>query len=115
MSTHQDDPRVDELRQRLRSLGYLDAGVDRFVLGPARGARRPASIALLSSLRVGVLAAALLGPAAAIGHQRPPARISSPARATRSSIALYLAIFFGVAAAAAAFVAGLLAPAVARA
>ena len=38
------DPRlreVDDLRQRLRSLGYLDAGVDRFVLAPAAGGRRP--------------------------------------------------------------------------
>jgi hypothetical protein len=37
---------VDELRQQLRSLGYLDAGVNRFVLGPATDRRRPASIAL---------------------------------------------------------------------
>ena len=48
-----DDSRVDELRQRLRSLGYLDAGVDRFVLGPARATRRPSAIALLASVRVG--------------------------------------------------------------
>jgi hypothetical protein len=39
ISPPSDDPRVDELRQRLRSLGYLDAGVDRFVLGPARATR----------------------------------------------------------------------------
>ena len=32
------DTRVDDLRQQLRALGYLDAGVDRFVLGA--GARR---------------------------------------------------------------------------
>ena len=31
--------RVDELRQQLRALGYLDAGVDRFVLGPAQATR----------------------------------------------------------------------------
>ena len=64
------DPRlrdVDDLRQQLRSLGYLDAGVDRFVLGPAHATRRPAAIALLASLRIGALAAVLLGPAAAIG------------------------------------------------
>ena len=35
--TMQDDRRVDELRQRLRSLGYLDAGVDRFVLASTSG------------------------------------------------------------------------------
>ena len=91
MSTHQDDPRVDELRQRLRSLGYLDAGVDRFVLGPARGARRPAAIALLSSLRVGALAAAMLGPAAATGiRARLPDLVTGPRDAM--VIALYLAM-----------------------
>ena len=37
------DRQVDDLRQQLRALGYLDAGVDRFVLAPALGARRPAS------------------------------------------------------------------------
>jgi hypothetical protein len=48
-------------------LGYLDAGVDRFVLGPARGSRQPVAIAMLASLRIGALAALLLGPAAALG------------------------------------------------
>ncbi len=58
---------VDELRQRLRSMGYLDAGVNRFVLGPATDQRGPSTIALLAALRVGALAALLLGPSAAIG------------------------------------------------
>jgi hypothetical protein len=58
---------VDELRQRLRSLGYLEAGVDRFVLGPAHGARGAAAIASFASLRIGALGGMLLGPAAAIG------------------------------------------------
>ena len=58
---------VDELRQRLRALGYLDAGVDRFVLAPAHGARGAAAIALLASIRIGVLGGMLLGPAAALG------------------------------------------------
>ena len=53
--------RVDELRMQLRALGYLDAGVDRFVLGPATGVRSPLAIAALGSLRIGVLAAVLLG------------------------------------------------------
>ena len=35
---------VDELRQQLRSLGYLDAGVDRFVLGPAQRAARAGGV-----------------------------------------------------------------------
>ncbi len=78
MSTERD-PRVDELRQRLRSLGYLDAGVDRFVLGSARETRRPLAIAALASLRIGIVAALLMGPAAAIGiATRMPGLITGP-------------------------------------
>jgi Type I phosphodiesterase / nucleotide pyrophosphatase len=113
VSSANHDPRVDELRQRLRSLGYLDAGVDRFVLGSARATRRPFSIALLSSLRVGALAAVLLGPAAAIGvSARLPGLVTGPRDAL--VVALYLAAFFGLSAAVASFVAGLLASALAR-
>jgi Type I phosphodiesterase / nucleotide pyrophosphatase len=109
-----DDPRVDELRQRLRSLGYLDAGVDRFVLGPARATRRPLAIAFLSSVRVGVVAALLLGPAAAIGlSARLPGLVTGPRDAL--VIAVYLGAFFGLGIAAAAFVAGLLVTGAARA
>ncbi len=57
---------VDDLRARLRELGYLDAGVDRFVLGPVRVGRGLFSVAWRSSLRIGLLAALLLGPSAAI-------------------------------------------------
>ncbi len=105
-SSASSDARVDELRQRLRALGYLDAGVDRFVLGPARASRRPWTIALYSSLRVGVLAALLLGPAAAIGVS---ARVPGLVAGSRDAIvvAVYLGVFFGLAIAAAAFVAGL--------
>ena len=84
-----DDARVDELRQRLRSLGYLDAGVDRFVLGPAREARAPLAIAALASVRIGALAALLLGPAVAIGMgARLPGLVTGPRDAV--VIALYL-------------------------
>ncbi|MBL8143626.1 MAG: hypothetical protein JNM38_21105, partial [Acidobacteria bacterium] len=38
---------VDELRQRLKALGYLDAGVDRFVLAPARSGRTRITLALV--------------------------------------------------------------------
>jgi hypothetical protein len=103
----QDDLRVDELRQRLRSLGYLDAGVDRFVLGPAQGARRPAAIAALASVRIGVLAAVLLGPAAAIGIG---ARLPGLITGTRDAVvvAVYLAMLFGVAATVCSLVASLI-------
>ena len=93
------DPRlrdVDDLRQQLRSLGYLDAGVDRFVLGPADATRRPAAIALLASLRIGMLAAVLLGPAAAIGVA---ARMPGLITGTRDGfvVAAYLGVLFGLA------------------
>ncbi|HJR59417.1 MAG TPA: alkaline phosphatase family protein [Vicinamibacterales bacterium] len=107
-SPRKDAASVDELRQRLRSLGYLDAGVDRFVLGPARETRRPLTIAALASVRTGLLAAALLGPAAAVGlRTRLPGLMTGPRDA--AVVALYLALFFGVAATAFAFVASLLA------
>lgn len=95
MTVQHDEQRVDELRKQLRALGYLDAGVDRFVLGPAQSARSPWSIAALSSLRVGLIAAALLGPAAAIGiRTRLPGLVTGTQDAI--VIALYLAVLFGV-------------------
>ena len=98
--------RVDDLRRQLRALGYLDAGVDRFVLGSARDARRPSTITWLSSVRIGLLAAALLGPAAAIGvAARLPGLITGPRDAV--VVASYLDVFFGCAVAASAAVVGL--------
>src|SRR5262245_4385683 len=87
------DPRVDELRQRLRALGYLDAGVDRFVLAPARETRGPVGLAFRASLRVGVLGSVLLGPAAAVGlGARFPGLVSGPRDAI--VLATYLAVLF---------------------
>jgi hypothetical protein len=101
------DRRVDELRQQLRELGYLDAGVDRFVLGPATAARPPLTIALLASLRVGCLAALLLGPAAAIGlNGRLPGLVTGARDAI--VVAGYLGLLFGAGVSAVAFVASLL-------
>jgi hypothetical protein len=102
-----DDSRVDDLRKQLRALGYLDAGVDRFVLSPATSARRPSVIAILASLRVGLLAAALLGPAAAIGiRTRLPGLVTGAQDAM--VVALYLGVLFGVAAMVFSFVASML-------
>src|SRR5262249_24586584 len=84
------DPGVDELRQRLRALGYLDGTVDRFVLGSLHKRRRPAAIALLASTRVGMLAGVLLGPAAAVGMSgRLPGLVTGPRDAV--VMAVYLA------------------------
>jgi hypothetical protein len=101
------DSRVDELRDQLRSLGYLNAGVDRFVLAPARDTRRPAAIALLASLRIGLLGGLLLGPAAAVGLSgRLPGLVTGARDAL--VVALYLALLFGLAIAVLAFMACLL-------
>src|SRR4051812_37527741 len=100
--TQPPDARVDELRQQLKSLGYLDAGVDRFVLGAASGRRGPMGTAIRTSVRVGVLGGALLGPAAALGlGARLPGLVSGPRDAV--VLALYLAVVFCAAAALVAF------------
>ncbi len=95
--------RVDDLRQQLRALGYLDAGVDRFLLAPARASGNPFGVAVKSGIRVGLLAGAMLGPAAAIGvGARIPGLISGPRDAL--VIAVYFAALFMVVFAAAAAV-----------
>ena len=102
MTTEPPDPRVDELRRQLRSLGYLDAGVDRFLLGSARQQGRPLSLAIRASLRVGLLGGVLLGPAAALGvGARLPGLISGVRDAL--VIAVYLALLFFVAVTVASF------------
>lgn len=99
--THND---VNALRERLRALGYLDAKVDRFVLGGAAARSRAASLALAASLRIGLLAGILLGPAAAIGiATRAPGLITSVTDAV--VLAAYLTIPFAVASAVLAFLA----------
>ena len=96
---------IDELRQRLRALGYLNAGVDRFVLGSA-GGTQPVRIALSASIRIGLLAAALLGPTAAIAlAARLPALVTGPRDAVVAAV--YLGLLFGASIAAAAFITSL--------
>lgn len=91
-----DKPSVDDLRARLRELGYLDAGVDRFVLRPVRGSRGRLSVAWRASLRIGALAALLLGPSAAFALAvRLPALVTGVRDAI--VLALYLALLFGAA------------------
>lgn len=95
MTAH-DDKRVDELREQLRALGYLDARVDRFVLAGAGPQRHPAALITGASARIGLLAGVLLGPAAAIGlGARVPNLVTGPVDAL--VLAAYLAALFGVA------------------
>jgi hypothetical protein len=97
------DRQLDDLRQQLRSLGYLDAGVDRFLLAAAQGSRGPLALAARSSVRVGLLGGMLLGPAAALGlGARLPGLISGPRDAV--VLAVYLGVLFFLAVAATAFV-----------
>ena len=97
------DPSLDDLRQHLRALGYLDAGVDRFLLVPARASRGPLGLAARASVRVGLLGGILLGPAAALGlGARLPGLMSGPGDAV--VLAVYLGILFFLALAATAFI-----------
>lgn len=90
--------RRDDLREQLRALGYLDARVDRFVLGRAAPGTRAWSLALAASLRIGALAGALLGPSAAVGlSARLPGLVTSLTDAM--VLAGYLALLFGAGAA----------------
>jgi hypothetical protein len=107
------DPRLEDVRQRLRALGYLDASLDRFVLGSTRATQQPLSVALNASLRIGIVAAVLLGPASAIGlAARMPGLITRFSDALLA--ALYLGVLFGVAVAAVSFAAALAAAFAAR-
>ena len=90
------DRHIDDLREQLRALGYLDAGVGRFVLAGAAGRRRPVMLAVGASTRIGLIAGALLGPAAAIGLRfRAPELVTS----TRDAgvLAVYLGVLFAAA------------------
>jgi hypothetical protein len=95
---------VEQLRARLRDLGYLDAGVDRFVLGAARPDRPIVRLALPASLRIGLLAGLLLGPSAALGlGVWIPSLVTGPA--DWLVLAVYLSLLFGASVAVLAFVA----------
>lgn len=103
---------VEDLREQLRALGYLDARVDRFVLGRA-SADSAGTLALAASLRIGALAGALLGPAAAIGlSARLPGLVTSVTDAI--VLACYLAVLLGAGSALLALVVILAAGALAR-
>ncbi|HYN08393.1 MAG TPA: alkaline phosphatase family protein [Vicinamibacterales bacterium] len=90
------DPRVDELREQLKALGYLDARMDRFVLGGAARRSQAVALAAAASARLGLLAGLLLGPAAAIGlRARVPGLVTSGLDAI--VLAAYLGVLFAVA------------------
>ncbi|RPJ63088.1 MAG: hypothetical protein EHM24_24960 [Acidobacteria bacterium] len=97
-----DKPSVDDLRARLKDLGYLDAGVDRFVLGPVRPERGLLSVAARASSRIGVLAGLLVGPSASASLAvRLPGLVTGLHDGV--VLAVYLGVIFGVAVTLAAF------------
>jgi hypothetical protein len=105
------DP-VEQLRDQLRSLGYLDARVDRFVLGRTISGTNT-NWTLGASARIGLLAGALLGPSAAAGlSARLPGLVTSVADAI--VLAIYLGVLLGAGSAVLAFAAILAAGALAR-
>ena len=61
-----DPQNIQQLRERLRALGYLDARVDRYVLGSAATGAGRTRFAIAAGLRVGLVAGAMLGVSAAI-------------------------------------------------
>jgi hypothetical protein len=87
---------VDALRAKLKTLGYLDAGVDRFVLAPAKAGRSVWQIALRASLRIGILAGLLLGLSGALAAG---ARVPGLLAGLRDTVvfASMLAVVFGFA------------------
>jgi hypothetical protein len=106
-------PDVDALREKLRALGYLDAGVDRYVLGSARTDRGVGALAWHASLRIGALAGVLVGVSGALGVAiRLPALVTGLRDAL--VVAVCLGLLFGVVTAVAAFVVTIAASRVAR-
>jgi hypothetical protein len=98
---------VEAVREELRRLGYLDSGLDRFVLGGAASAS-PFRASLGVAVRVGIVGGSLLGGvltlAAVILDRR---LLSEPG--DLALLCLYLVVAFAALTAAAALLAGLLA------
>jgi hypothetical protein len=87
---------VDALRAKLRELGYLDAGVGRFVLGAARAGRSPWSVAWRAGGRIGLIAGLLLAVSAPLAlAARLPGLLTGPRDAL--IVAAYLGAAFGTA------------------
>lgn len=103
MTPHERTPPDSaELRERLRALGYLNAPVDRFVLGGAADRRSAIALSIGASARIGLLAGILLGPVAAVGlAAQLPELITNLTDAI--VMAAYLTVMFGIATALAAF------------
>jgi hypothetical protein len=96
---------VEEVREQLRRLGYLDSGLDRFVLGGTRAATVVAASRRVA-LRVGLLGGVVLAAALTLAAAGLDTRLLS-APGDLGVLALYLFVATGAATAVAAFAGGL--------
>jgi len=96
---------VDQVRDELRRLGYLEHGVDRFVLGGA-GAGGVARASARAAMRVGLLGGLLFGAALTLAAAGFDARLRREPR-DLLVLSLYLFLTLALATAAATFLGGL--------
>ncbi|HEU5319930.1 MAG TPA: hypothetical protein VFX28_03960, partial [Methylomirabilota bacterium] len=96
---------VDAVREELRRLGYLDSGLDRFVLGGTR-AGSLVSASWRVAMRVGLLGGVVLGAALTLAAAGLDPRLFS-APSDLAVLALYLIVATGAATTLAAFAGGL--------
>ena len=105
-----DSPRpplakVEDVREELRRLGYLDHGVDRFVLAGAQSAT-PLRASSRAAARVGLLGGVLFGAASTLAAAGIDPRLRTEPR-DLLILALYLTVILGAVIGAAALLAGL--------
>jgi len=103
---------VEAVREELRRLGYLDHGLDRFVLGGATG-RSPLRATVRTALRVGLAGGILFGLAAVVTAVGLDRRLLAEPR-DLAVLALFLVVVTGLASAGAALLGSLTAAFVAR-
>lgn len=105
-----DSPRppiakVEDVREELRRLGYLDHGLDRFVLAGAH-ASSPLRASVRAAVRVGLLGGVLFGAASTLAAAGIDPRLRAEPR-DLLVLALYLTAILGVVIASGALAAGL--------
>ena len=98
--------KVEDVRDELRRLGYLDHGVDRFVLGGRRTLRRPPRLAPRRRARRPRWAGSLFGVASTLAAAGIDPRLRAEPR-DLLVLALYLTVILGVVIGAATLFAGL--------
>lgn len=96
---------VEQVREELRRLGYLETGLDRFVLSGA-GAASPLRACVAAAARVGLLGGILFGPILALAAAALDPRLLAERR-DLAVLALYLVLVSGAATGLAAFLGGM--------